>query len=193
MNLDEIKSDKNLVYNIRLAEEKDFKKLVGFINKHDPRNSKANDGVSMLYVNPLINNNSYFRELALRDSLYNFREEFILVEQDDEIQGMLTINIPYQGRSLSANVSFFVFPCHSEMLFDAIDFAVEQLPIHAIVAPTKLRLLVSHHGTGKENLLELITKAGFCQEIVLKNELGFDKDILSYVRYIPETICERCI
>lgn len=173
-------------YKIRLAEEKDFKKIVYFFKDCNFKNNAKESELSAYFMNPLLNEKYYFSELLLRNNLYNYREESILLEEDNELKGILNLHIPQISKLMVANVSLFVLPNDENIIVDIFNFAVKELPLKAVIEPTKIRIQILDNISNKNDILKLLIQAGFIKEMKLRNELGFDKNILTYVRYIPE-------
>lgn len=173
--------------NIRLAEEKDFKAIIDFLKENNPvKGYTANANLKLVYINPLLSQKSYFKELVIRNNLYNYKEEFVLYEEDKNIRGIVAFNVPQLGKQRTLPISCFIIPDDEDLISDIFEFAVRELSVNAIIEPTKIRILIVDSIKEREKLVDILENCKFQYELTLKNELGIEKNALSYVRYIPK-------
>lgn len=165
-----------LGYTIRLAEENDTKIIVDFVNKQI--NNEEN------YFNVIGSKKEDYDEITIRHNLYQCIEDFILLEKDQKVYGMLIFagNITGTSKALMVNAVFMEI-YNEELLKHMFDFAHDILPEYSIIEPIKLRVqLEKKECEYFQKWSSAFKKSGFKEEILRENELGMNRHILTLIR-----------
>lgn len=111
---------------IRLADENDIEKIYTFINK-SIISKKGNSNKLVTFTDAFINLDAY-NSLAIRFNLYNYKEEFFIVQNDDNnIKGIISFRIP-DGLSKCFSLSLMILEDRDLLMIDKIfEFAIEKL------------------------------------------------------------------
>lgn len=176
MNMD-IKQN-NTEYTIRLAEEKDTTEILEFINRYKKGNNiEMNNNI---FRNVLLSN-GYYNNLNVRFNLYNFFEEFILIENKGIIKTLIAIKLP---NNLAENLSkvfelnlFLIDSLDVDLLKLGIQYAVNYLPKVSIILPTKIRTFIDSDNNYAELWSSILNKIGFVYKFTRENEFDSNRKI----------------
>ena len=155
-------------YSLRLAEEKDTRSIIDFIN-NKRKNSKLNLEKN-LFINVMLNNYNYSSE-NIRYSLYNFTEEFILIEKYGIINGVIAIDIP-QNLSKAATMNLIILDDFIIHKFKEIfKFTLCELDKKSIRDLTKIRVFIEENLEYSEYWIKLYEDLGFVHEVTRAFEI----------------------
>lgn len=168
---------------IRLADENDIEKIYTFINK-SIISKKGNSNKLVTFTDAFINLDAY-NSLAIRFNLYNYKEEFFIVQNDDNnIKGIISFRIP-DGLSKCFSLSLMILEDRDLLMIDKIfEFAIEKLLSESIVIPSKIRININN-GIDKFTIItNNFLKLGFSHEAIRKGEINSGDLITSLVLYL---------
>lgn len=168
----------NTEYTIRLAEEKDTTEILEFINRYKKGNNiEMNNNI---FRNVLLSN-GYYNNLNVRFNLYNFFEEFILIENKGIIKTLIAIKLP---NNLAENLSkvfelnlFLIDSLDVDLLKLGIQYAVNYLPKVSIILPTKIRTFIDSDNNYAELWSSILNKIGFVYKFTRENEFDSNRKI----------------
>lgn len=162
---------------VRLAEEKDTKKIIEFIDRYREKGNVIKESKNVFRNITLPDN--YYKDLIIRHNLYNFTEEFILAENNDEIKMLISFGVPTNlSRVFSLNL--ILYPVENiNLLKDMITFACERLPKVSLICPSKIRASIEADINSYVEWVETLKNIGFSYEISKKHEFYVDKSIVS--------------
>jgi len=162
----------NELYSIKLIEEADTKRLIKFMNKY--MNSKHEFEMSKrIFLSDQILNQECYNDINIRSSIYNFYEEYIVMEKEGKIAALIALDINRNNLSKVLNLNLIICE-EGEMsrLRDMFIFATEILPEYSIVEPTKIRTYIRENGIFTEYWKNKLMEAGFSHEVTRENEVG---------------------
>lgn len=163
-------------YNLRLATETDTHKIAEYINEY--KKNYPNKTTNKSFISALTNLDDY-SELNIRYGLYNFSEEFILVESNQKIEGLVSINVP-QNLSKVFNLKLILFNnLNINLLKEIINYSLTSLPELSIVAATKIRITVESDTELTQYWIDIFNKLGFTYETTRKYELKSAKSVIT--------------
>ncbi|WP_250931689.1 PqqD family protein [Clostridium felsineum] len=163
-------------YTITLASEEDFREICSFF-QGDILKRKAN--INYLIYGAKIED--YRSEIAFREKLFSYSEEFFILKNNDKIDGILSLIQPINKfmlrKSTVAKVGIVSIP--TDYLKDVIEFAKEVTPQISAADISKIKLLIVKDQSTDEKIVDYFSDSGFVSECILKNEIGH-KDIESF-------------
>lgn len=163
-------------YKIRLAVEKDTQRITEYINKYKENNCMKITKRS--FVSALVAQDDY-SEISLRYNLYNFLEEFILIENDEKIEGLISIKVS-QNLSKAFNLNFILFDnLNIDTLNETLNYILINLPNKSIVVPTKIRTFIESDNTLSQYWIDIFNEIGFRYEVTRDYELKNEKSVIS--------------
>jgi hypothetical protein len=167
-------------YSMLIAQESDIRRLHEFVvsSKVLLPNSKS-DKNTICYKTPHINSREY-DELALRQKLFAFHEEYFLLLHEGAINGLISIEMPMYQLNLAARMKIIITPI--PYFSHLIQYAQDNFPMLAVMDFTKIRLVESLKTPLSDDLKNLLTKEGYKNEATLEDELGFGEDIRFWSR-----------
>lgn len=172
-----INGKKQTKFAIRLAEEKDTKNILEFINKYKEKDNVIKESKN-IFMNISLPN-GYYEDLSLRYNLYNFAEEFILAESNDEIKMLISFGLP-TNLSKAFSLNLILYPEENiDLLKEMITFACEILPKVSLICPNKIRASIQEDIDSYGNWLDILKNIGFSYEISRKHEFNVDKSVVS--------------
>lgn len=161
-------------YKIRLAEENDTRKISEFIEKYKVMDKS--DVEKTLFVNDKVRLNDYSK-LVVRFYLYNFKEEFIIVENNNEIESLVSIGLPKdKSRAFTLNLMLLKDEC-IDLIKEIFDFAIFELNEKSIIKPTKIRTFLSLNNKCSDFWINRLKSVGFKYEALRECE-SKDKRLL---------------
>lgn len=168
--------EKSANYTIRLAEEKDTERIIKYINKH--KKDHCMKITKQSFVSPLLNLADY-NELSIRYNLYNFLEEFILIEDNDKLEGIISIKVS-TNLSRAFNLNFILFHnLNINTLKETLDYILMTLPNRSIIVPTKIRTIIESDNMLTQYWIDIFNEIGFRYKATKKYELQNDKSVIS--------------
>lgn len=166
-------------YTIRLANENDTRKISKLLEKYknidDISKSKEN-----FFMDAKVNLNVYSK-LSIRYYLYNFEQEFIIVEKGDEIWGLVVVALPVdKTKVFNLNVMILNDDAIS-LVKEIFRFAVSELNKKSVIKPTKIRTFISIDNTLSDFWINKLKNVGFVYEALRECETEDDKVLVSMV------------
>ena len=156
--------------SLMIAQENDINRIIKFIES----SSSLNSNDYFCYRSPTIPPNDY-RELALRQKLFFYAEEFFLLLNKGEIIGLISIGMQPGLSSTTATIKLIFSP--KEYFVRLLHYAQDNAPIISIMDFIKLRLFELTKNQLNPELKKLLLKEGYAKEGILKNEFGFGNDV----------------
>ncbi|MEW6686926.1 MAG: hypothetical protein AB1393_12100 [Candidatus Edwardsbacteria bacterium] len=141
------------------------------------------------YQNPLLPLGSY-SEIAIRQKLFSFVEDFFFLTKGTELHGMIGVGIPVIGKSTSAEINLMVLPKDKTFLSSLLQYVFCKLPLLAVKEITKIKFCIVPTNQRDKEIGEFIKEVGFVLEAELKNELGFDKGVTNLVYHYEKKYIE---
>lgn len=163
-------------YIIRLAEEKDTKEINAYLNKHKKNN--CINVTNRAFVNALITPIDY-SDLMVRNNLYSFSEEFILVENEEEIEAVISVKV---SNNMSRVFVLNLLLCESldiNKLREAVKFLLIELPKRSIISPTKIRTFIGKDNVLAQYWIDIFNQLGFKYETTRNSELESGQSVIS--------------
>jgi len=164
---------------IRLAEESDTKKILDYLEENSVNKFTLS---KKLYINTQISDIEHFRDLNIRNNIYNFYEDYILAERNGKIETLISLGI--NKRSMSQVYLLNLIICkkvNREQLKNMFQLALEVLPEYSIIDPTKIRASFEE-GTDYVDLWKnILQEVGFTHEAKRENELGEGKALTTMI------------
>lgn len=161
-----------------IAQENDIRELENFL-KVNLDNKKIENNF-IIYKNPVILSGEY-SELSLRQKLFSYNEEFFLLKNKNEIEGLLSISLPIFYNIYESVIKLIITPIN--FFKDLLRYSINYLPFLVIRDITKISVYESNYEILNNTLKDLLINEGFKKEGELKNELGFGKDLVIYSLY----------
>lgn len=165
-------------YSMYIAQENDIRELENFL-KVNLDNKKIENNF-IIYKNPVILSGEY-SELSLRQKLFSYNEEFFLLKNKNEIEGLLSISLPIFYNIYESVIKLIITPIN--FFKDLLRYSINYLPFLVIRDITKISVYESNYEILNNTLKDLLINEGFKKEGELKNELGFGKDLVIYSLY----------
>lgn len=136
-------------YIIRFAEEKDTKKIYDFIDLKIKENR-------IDFISPKTSID-YYNESLIRSNLYSFMEDFIVLENNNEIKSMISFGLP-NTLSKYVNLNLVILE-DKKYLSELIEFAKNNLHKMSVVEPVNINILLSikedNHNVWKKHFEEV--------------------------------------
>lgn len=168
-------------YKFRLLSENDTKEIVHFFEENKIYEKVYSD--KNFFINSLTSLDSY-TNLNIRYKLYNFLEEFISIEKDNIIEGIICIELP-ENNSKAFNINIIISNnIPEEIIFKALEFSIEKIKAHSLIQPTKIRTSLSYDNNEFNFWKNIFEKKGFSCESIKDNYLKVDDKIYSLVIHI---------
>lgn len=157
-------------FTLALADETYLRELKAFFGSEESQGQKY-------YINPNRRIEEYTDELVLRQKLFMFSEEFVVVkDENNNIVGILSILIPVNMKSTVSSIG--IIKMSTEFIPKALDFIVGIIQEISVEELTKVKYQHIVGDSKNEELRDIFLNKGFISEAILKNEFE-DKDIES--------------
>lgn len=162
----------------RLADETDTEEIYNFINKVT-RNKEKNANKLLVFNDAFIKLDEY-KLLSIRFNLYNFEEEFFLIQnENNDIRGIISFKLP-EGFSKCFNLNLMILENLNLIILNKIfKFMVEKLLTESIVTPSKLRININKKIENYWDIREKFLELGFSHEATRKDETILEDIIIS--------------
>lgn len=175
MNYYSKKISDNLI--LSLAKEDDLIKIKNFV--------ELNLDKDTFYLNPTRNKEEYLSEIAYKEKLFLYSEEFIILNNNDgEIQGIISFFIPTKNSLTISTVGIFYLPNSLyKNIKDIINFCFEIIKEFSISKITKIKYLSLVDNNKNNNLIkESLLDNGFKLEAYLEKEFDeLDIEVISHL------------
>jgi len=171
-------------YSLSIGQEKDLRDIESFIKSME-NHAKVQEGI-VFYMNPLIMQGEY-SELALRQKLFAFSEEFFLLRKDSEIKGVMSFSLPAHPKEFGTTLRLVI--CPEKFLNDLFKYSRDYLLYLAVRDISKIEFYETNTASVNDSFKKFLLEEGFIKEAELKNELGLGKDLMIYsLSYTKEFI-----
>ena len=171
-------------YSLSIGQEKDLRDIESFIKSME-NHAKVQEGI-VFYMNPLIIKGEY-SELALRQKLFAFSEEFFLLRKDSEIKGVMSFSLPAHPKEFGTTLRLVI--CPEKFLNDLFKYSRDYLLYLAVRDISKIEFYETNTASVNDSFKKFLLEEGFIKEAELKNELGLGKDLMIYsLSYTKEFI-----
>lgn len=160
---------------LSLARESDLRALCSFMSE-----PASKDMLS--YTNPTRQNAEYQEEVAYRQKLFSYTEEYFVVREknDTSIKGLLTVLIPTANNSTVSSIG--VVKMAPDRISECIDFAMNLLPQIAVKEVSKVKFMTVEGEGAHTAISKEFMQSGFIKECTLTKELGYkNMDVYSYI------------
>ncbi|SFE52502.1 Coenzyme PQQ synthesis protein D (PqqD) [Thermoanaerobacter thermohydrosulfuricus] len=104
---------------LRIAEETDIKSIIKMV---EVIKSKKGDESILCYINPYKKIDIEYQEVAIRQKLFAFTEEFVLVSKDNNDIGLISFAIPIDYKSSAWSINLIYIPI--EVFDKAFKYAI---------------------------------------------------------------------
>ncbi len=180
----------NNIYML-VGYEEHFSLIMNFLNSFGIPQQKYNIAHNYyFYLNPLSIPNHEYRDVAIRQKLFSYSEEFFLIRRKDKTIGLITVSVPiYQkGKSKAGVINLIVVEKKNKILDYAFDYILRIFPIFSIVQPTKIKIFLEKED---DEIIAHLKEKGFKLEGKVKNEIDFDKNLVVYSYYYVKKFIEN--
>ncbi len=163
--------------SLRIGQEDDLRNILTFI---ETVNSSAFPRENyFIYISPFYTPKEY-GEVALRQKLFSFIEEFFLLLKDGEIFGLLSIEIPSLPNNRAAKIKLIA--CPRDYFLNLLKYSEDNFPFLSVRDITKIRIyeLLGEPHFGE--LREVLLKNHYKEEGVLLDEFGFGQNARIYAK-----------
>lgn len=152
-------------YKLSLADEKDIKDILDFIENYSKNNK--------YYNNPLVKLDEY-TDLGIRNALYNYSEEYILIKNDNRINGIITI---FYSKYKNNNVGYIgLVMADLNLLEDVVEYIKLSLKDLMVDRIDKIKYITTEQNEFEKILSKSIEEVGFKYEGILGKEIdGLDQ------------------
>lgn len=156
-------------YKIQVADERNIEEILDFIN-HYLKNKNY-------YDNPLKKVSEY-TDVDIRNSLYGYSEEFILVKKEGKIEGIVTVLYSKYENNNIAYIGLIMIDL--DLLEDVIEYIKTDLQKLMVNRVSKVKYITTEQNKFNISLSKLIEKMDFKYEGSLEKEIdGMDEHIYS--------------
>jgi len=170
-------------YVARLAGEGDLRSIMNLLNRYGVPSGATNaDKDTIVHIDPLLPPNAY-REVNVRFQLYNFSEEFVMLERAGTLDGLLGVKLSDFGIEVM-HLGLVVVRRDCPVTSELLQYMAANVAEIALTRPTKFRLTVSAGAPYLQELVAIATAAGFLPEYRAEDELGWGKAVLAYARTV---------
>ncbi len=138
------------------------------------RSLTASEQNYFFYESPLFNFKEY-EEVALRQKLFAYAEEFFLLLQKEKIVGLISIELPVLPNNSAAIIKLIVSPQSYFCTF--LKYAQDNFPVLSVKNITKIKLFELLAAPLVSEMKELLLNEGYKEEGILHNEFGFGGDV----------------
>ncbi|PWX29380.1 hypothetical protein CYK93_14720 [Clostridium perfringens] len=161
-------------FKLTLADETSLVELKDFLEKDDKLHN-------IRYLNTTRNIKEYRDELILRQKLFMYSEEFVLLkDKNNRIAGVLSVLIPSNMKSTCSSIGIIDMP--KEFVSDSISFIVKIIKEIAVKDLSKIKYQHILDDNENKDFRKIFLENGFISEATLKNEYkDIDIEILSYI------------
>ncbi len=163
---------------IMIAQEEDITDLMTFMEVSRTKDSKDLQDF-LCYQNPFSSEKEYC-EVAMRQKLFAFTEDFFLLKKDNLLAGLLSISIPVTTKATSTSLGIIYAP--ESFFAGLVAYSIRHLPRICIIdGITKIKFfgITARQMDGK--ISEYLTKTGFLREGIMRSEIkNKDVEIYSY-------------
>jgi len=170
--------------SMMIAQEYDIIKLIKFIESWPNRDKKD----YIWYRSPATQAQDY-SELALRQKLFFFAEEFYLLLKNNKLIGLISIGVQPGIGTTVAGINLII--CPKEYLTKLLQYAHDNAPVLSVIDFTKIRLFEPNNKPFDSEFKQSLEKLGYEQEGKLKNEFGFEKDSIIWAYYYNENLMNK--
>ena len=176
---------------LMVGQEDDILRIKRFVEKSgifQDNQSQINKANLFLYKNPFTPIFEY-EEVALRAKLFNFIEEFFLLEKGGEISGLISIIPPVAPPVTSSVIKMIITP--KDSFPDFLKYAQDTLPFISIRKTTKIRVQETSSEKIDPELEKALLNEGYKEEGIMEHELVFSNSLRSLVKYYSEAFIEK--
>ncbi|MGG7178447.1 hypothetical protein ACQPU1_12670 [Clostridium paraputrificum] len=162
----------NGTYSVKLIQEQDTKKVIRFISSYMNKKNKLEMSKKVFLSDQILNQECY-NDINIRSGIYNYYEEYIVLEKEKEIIALIGLDINKNNLSKVLNLNLLICEENEiELLQDMFSFAIEILPEYSIIEPTKIRTYIRDNRMFSDYWTNILLKAGFIHEVTRKDEVG---------------------
>lgn len=130
-----------------------------------------------------------FDEIVLRQRIFNYNEEFFFLEKDNKIEGMISVALPVGNESHAGRIK--TINCPKEQLGTLLKYTLDTLPYIGVVKLTKIKVDEDMTNQMDPEILAVLTEEGFFEEVVMKEELGFGRDLREWTWVYEKEYVEK--
>lgn len=169
-------------YSAKLGSEEDSREIINYLNENNVSAGFQESGDDYVYyMNPMVKSNIY-QEIYVRYRLCNYKEEFILLEKNNKVEGLLGIKIPEIEGIMAVEINLMIVNRNFEYISEFINCAIDMISNYSLIKPTKIRICLQENNAN--DMVELLQRMNFEFEYLGKDELGWDKSTIVYSRMI---------
>ncbi len=170
---------------LRVGVEEDIDLIIDFIERNELFSNSVKEGTS--YVCPYKGKREYI-DIALRQKIFNYNEDFFFITKDEKIVGMISIQLPVNP-SKAAVIN--LLKCPVKYLDKFLDYAFFTLPSISISEITKIKILEDESRIIDTEFKEILLKKGFKEEGLLVNELEFGSKVKTWAWHYDKEYIEK--
>lgn len=161
-------------FTLLLANESDLTDIKIFLEKNI-------NSTNMFYLNTTRRIEEYTDELVLRQKLFMYSEEFVLLRnRDNQLVGVLSVLIPSNMKSTCSSIGIINMP--SKFISDALLLIINTIKEISVKKLSKIKYQHILDNNENELLKKLFLENGFISEAILNNEYeNKDIEIISYI------------
>ncbi|MEG6570782.1 PqqD family protein [Thermoanaerobacterium thermosaccharolyticum] len=160
--------------SINTAKEGDIRKIYNFIKDIFSEAKTTND--MLVYTNPNKFMGEYVNEVLLRHKLFNFLEEFFVIEKDGRVYNIISIIIPKISSNTAAEIGIMLLDIKfADQIMEYVVSNIRQITTHYI---TKVKLKLLEDSEDSKLIGDIFSRMGFIKEGILKNEIGRKSEII---------------
>lgn len=175
------------VFSMMVAQEDDIRRLKEFIESFISHKFKNNRNY-FSYITPYLDNKEY-EEVALRQKLFSYIEEFFVLLRKSEWVGLISIGIPLLPNSTAATIKLIL--CPQNYFRNLLQYAHDNFPYLSVREITKIEISELVKKSLEPKLKEVLFEMGYKEEGIFRNELGFEKDVKVFSFYYERKFIEK--
>lgn len=158
---------------LAIGQEEDIHEIASFIKSSQVlRSAQFHTKDMFCYKSPHVNDGEY-EILALRKKLFAYIEEFFLLYHNEEIYGLLSIEIPLLVNTTAAMIKLIISP--KEYFHELLKYSQDNFLMLAVKDITKIRVIELLSEPLDLAMKDVLCNEGYKEEGILLDEYGFGR------------------
>ncbi|MEW6379401.1 MAG: PqqD family protein [bacterium] len=175
----------------RIGVEEDILEIKAFIEKSgisEKKLEQKENSELFLYRSSLIDPINEYSEVAMRQKMFRYYEDFFIYFNKKEILSLISIALPMPPNQAA---SFNLVIAKKSILKDLLRYSADNLPFISVFKIRKIKLYEDMNEKLSPEFEKIFVDEGYKQEGILRDELGLNHDlrIMSWI-YDPLFIDE---
>lgn len=161
---------------LSIAVEEDIRDIIEFYNSLN--NERRSDYI--YYVNHEEEESNFYNEIAIRQNLFAFKQEYILYKEDNKILGVVCIKTPESSINGTAKISYIISP--KNKISNILEYSIENISKVSINDIDKISISSKEIIESDKEISQILISNNFIYEATLKREYkGKHIEIYSYL------------